>query len=206
MTTELPPAQNWRAILSDGIEHRIRVEPYDRGGNLVLWEAIRVATNKTVAAGHGTPGDALRYALREFGCIAVEVLAEDDPTRAELIAQRDAARESLTLVRSHRDHLTACCKDADKHAAQLTAVLNERTAERDAWKARADEFDDSLAKETSAHIALLATSGAASDRAQMALARLAKVVAAVEVDAHDRKQLDAAVDALTRELATTRKP
>ena len=113
-------SETWRVVLADGSVREVRVEQIPSGRWAHWWHVVFDA----MPPGGGTmpatvrPAGAVLGAMWTVGWDVREMLAPGEPTRAELIAQRDAARAELDRAERNRE-------SASNLAGFLQSVVND---------------------------------------------------------------------------------
>lgn len=146
-------AETWRVVLASGEVLSVEVQEFTRG----RWIAV-CGHRETFS--YATPDNALRAFLTGFAVDADvrEILAPDEPTRAELLAQVAAQlatatasvrqlRADVRLATAQRDAETCRADNTEGERDSLRAQLAAVTAERDALRAEHDGEHDLIARQ-----------------------------------------------------------
>ena len=144
-------SETWRVVLADGSVREVEVSRAEAIGMLspvcpwLGWRAVRTWDGPYLAATEAM-GDSAREAVARLavgnGLAVREILAPGEPTRAELIAERDEARAELARLRTcegyfaDRDRDAAWTAGAEAMREAILDALPCVTAERDECAAR----------------------------------------------------------------------
>lgn len=144
--------ETWRVVPASGEVREVRVEQIPSGRWAHWWHVVFDA----MPPGGGTmpatvrPAGAVLGAMWTVGWDVREILAPGEPTRAELIAQRDAARaEAALCVDIHNDTVREMRESAARGAAaylRMTERAEAAEGERDALHAKVAELRAELAQ------------------------------------------------------------